>query len=158
MRASKRGFTIIEILISTSILAVVTGSILGAFMVMQRCFYDGIAMAKSQAAARVVIEKMVCPIRHGKSFNISDDGDKLTLTKYDGTEIAFVFGNDKIEESIDDSDPIRVWKNIVKIPNEDVFQELAANERVGINFGVKNEGIVGNFKEVHISTEVKLRN
>ena len=159
MRASKRSFTIIEILISTSILAVVTGSILGVFTVAQHCFYDGIAMAKSQATARIVIEKIARSVRHGSGFAILSDGDELSVpmtgsaaAKF-GNPVIFKFEDNELKEN-----GSTIGTNIVKLPNEDVFQELAENERVGINFGVKNEGLVGNFKEVYISTAMKLRN
>lgn len=151
---NKKGLTIIETLIGITFLAVIVGSILGIFIIVQTYFHDGIAMAKSQATARIVIEKIVRPdVREGSSFSISDGGDTLNLTKYDGTNVTFGYLDNTIQENGN-----TIGINIVKIPGEDVFEEIVDDELVGINFGVKNEGVSGHFKEVQISTEINLRN
>lgn len=151
---NKEGLTIIETLIGITFLALIVCTTLGLFIVAQIYFHDGIAMAKSQATARIVIEKMVRPdVREGSSFSITDGGDTLNLIKYDGTQVTFRY----LDNSIRKNDSI-IGSNIVKIPGTDVFQEIVDNELLRINFGVKNKGISGHYKEVHISTDIKLRN
>lgn len=166
---SLTGFTIFELIVVIALLALVLGSISGAFMVVQRYFKDGIALAKSQATARVVIEEMVRPIRHGSRFEILSEGNGLkvvmTGTAEDefGSEVTFTFDNgDGIDTTFEDNKILMndniIGKNIIKIPGENIFQQLEADERVGVNFGVRNKGLVGFYKEVHICTEMKLRN
>lgn len=149
------GFTILESLIGITLLAVIMGSILGAFIVIQRYFKDGIALASSQAAARIVIEKIVRPeIREGSSFSITDGGDTLTVTKYDNSIDIFKFVDNRIKKNGN-----IIGTNIVSIPDKDIFENVAGNNKlVSINFGVMNKGEFGGNKEVHISTEMKLRN
>lgn len=151
---NKKGLTIIETLIGISFLAVIVGSILGIFIIAQRYFHDGIAMANSQATARIVIEKIVRPdVREGSSFSISSDGNTLTVTKYDGTISVFNFQDNNIRKNGN-----VIGNNIIKIEDEDIFEKKQENELVGIKFGVKNEGVYGHFQEVHIETQIKLRN
>lgn len=160
MKKFNIGMTILEALIGITFLAVIVGSILGIFIVVQRYFHDGIAMANSQATARIVIEKIVRPdVREGSSFSISDSGNTLTLNTGD----FFTFDNgDGDDTTFSDNTIIKngnvIGNNIIRTGDKDIFEQIEENELVGINFGVRNEGIPGHYKEVHISTEIKLRN
>lgn len=154
------GFTIIETLIGITLLAVILGGILGVFIVVQQYFKDGVALINSQATARILIEKMMRPIRHGESFVVSNGGDTLTLTKYNDSIDVFTFVEADSELKKNGN---TIAADIVKIYDEngspiEVFKEVVPDELVAVNFGVKNEGRVGQYKEVHISTEVNLRN
>lgn len=153
MKRATRGMTIIEVLIGITFLAVIMGSILGTFIVVQRHFKDGIAMAKSQATARIVIERMVRPIRHGESFSVSSNGNTLTLTEYGGLVDIFSFEDNKIKQNGN-----TIGINIYEIPGENIFQNSSDDELIGINFAVKNQGMLDQDKEIRISTEMKLRN
>lgn len=164
MRNSISGFTIIEALIGITLLAVIVGSILGIFIVVQRYFKDGVALTDSMATARTVIERIVRPsVREGSGFSVSDNGNTLTVTGYDSSVNTFTFNNGDGNDATFGNNTIEkngttISANIVKIAGENVFEQITANELVGINYGVRNEGIAGHFKEVHISTEIKLRN
>lgn len=154
MKNTRNAFTIIEILIGVTLLAVVIGGILGILIVAQRYFKDGVALMDSMATARTVIEKIVRPtVREGSSFTVTDNGDTLTVTSYDSSVNTFTFSDNAIKKNGN-----IISANIVKITGKDIFQQIAENELVGINFGVKNEGVAGHFKEVDICTEIKLRN
>lgn len=48
--------------------------------------------------------------------------------------------------------------NIYKITGEYVFQEIVEDERIGINFMVRFEGVSGEFREIQVNAEVGLRN
>lgn len=158
------GFTIIETLIGITLLAVILGGILSVFIVVQQYFKDGVALVNSQATARIVAEKMIRPIRHGESFEVSDGGNKLEVTGYDGLPDVFTF----VKATGDLTGVLKrndntIASNIVEIYDEgtlpiEIFKEVVPDKLVAVNFGVKNEGVVGHFKEVHISTEMKLRN
>lgn len=164
MKNPPLGFTIIEILIGITLLAVVVGSILGIFIVVQRYFKDGVALTVSMATARTVIEKIVRPsVREGSGFSVTDNGNTLTVTGYDSSVNTFTFNNGDGNDATYTDNTIKkngtiISANIVKITGKDIFEELTANELVGINYGVKNEGVAGHYKEVQISTEIKLRN
>lgn len=160
MKKNIFGFTIIEILIGIVLLAIVMSGILGLLIVVQRYFKNGLAMASSQATARLVIEKIVRPdLREGMNFAVSNGGNKLTINEDD----YFTFDNGDGNDATYNDNTIKkngnvIGTNIVKVPGKDVFQELVANELAGINFGVKNEGLTGHYREVRICTEIKLRN
>lgn len=170
--SGNRGMTIIETIIGITLLAIIVGGILGTFAVIQLFFKDGIALVNAQATARIVTEKVMRPIRNGKSFTVSADGNTLTLTKYDGTVVTFIFSNG---DGSDDTSTDNVIKktengvttaiaNIVKIPkadgtgNENIFSTIVADRVAGIKFGVRREGRNGRYKELRIDTCVKLRN
>lgn len=149
-----RAFTVIETLIGITFLAVIVGGILGLFMVVQKYFKDGIALAISDATARISIEKIVRPdVREGREFTITDAGDTLNLVKYDGTNVTFRYTENTLQRNGN-----TIGANIVKITGSDVFEEIVNDELIGINFGVRNEGISGHFHETHIVTQIKLRN
>lgn len=148
----RAGLTIIELLIGVSLLALVTGGVLGLFVIIQQYFQDGVITADVQAEARLVAEKMIRPIRHGKSYTISDDGNNLTLTRYDDTIDVFKFENGEFKRN----DNV-IGTNIVQIPDKVVFQSTE-DKRVAINFGVKRQGVFRGYKEIHIETEMKIRN
>ena len=163
MKKITGGMTIIETLIGVSLLAIVLGGIFGALIVIRRYAGDGIAMAKSQAIARIVIEKMARPIRHGESFIVSDGGDTLTLTRYDGTLDTFTFTDNTLEQN---ENPIGT--SIYRIPEGDetipIFKlsddlgEDVSEKLIEINFLVRNRGVSNQYQEVRISTVMKLRN
>lgn len=164
MKKNIFGFTIIEILIGIVLLAIVTSGILGLLIVVQRYFKNGFAMASSQATARLIIEKIVRPdLREGMNFAVSNGGNTLTITESDSSVNVFTFNNGDGSDATYSDNTIKkngnvIGTNIVRIPGKDVFQELEANELAEINFGVKNEGLTGHYREVHICTEIKLRN
>lgn len=161
MKRQITAFTILETLIGVALLAVIVGSLLGIFVMVKQYFEDGIAMANSQATARMVIEKIVRPyVREGKDFSVINNGDGLEVTNYESTILnpiidtfTYVDEDNKLEKN----DNV-IGLNIVKIPGMNIFQEVEEDERVRIYFAVRNEGIYGGDKEVRISTEIQLRN
>lgn len=160
----KRGFTIIEILIGITLLAAIVGGILGAFIVIQYYFKNGIAMADSEATARAVIEEIIRPeIREARAFTLSAAGNTLSVTSYDSSVNIFSFNNGDGSDTTYADNTLQkngniIASKIVKILGQNIFEQIEENERVGINFGVRNEGVSGTFKEVHINTQIKLRN
>lgn len=156
------GFSILETLIGVALLAVIVGSLLGILIMVRQYFEDGLAMAESQATARRVIEKIVRPyVREAKDFSVINGGDGLEVTNYNSTII------DPIIDTftyVDEDNTLElngsvIGLNIVTIPGAAVFQEIEEDERVAINFGVRNQGEFGDIdKEVRISTEIQLRN
>lgn len=167
MKRQITAFTILETLIGVSLLAVIVAGILGILVVVMQYFVDGLAMATSQATARMAIERIVRPyVREGMSFDVpvENNGDVLIVTNYESAVDTFTFvDDDGDEETFLDNRLERngsiIGLNIVKIPGTPVFQEIEENERVAINFGVRNQGKFGNInKEVRISTEIQLRN
>lgn len=158
------GFTTIELLIGITLLAIVTGGILGLLVTVQHFFKDAKALVDSHAVARTVVEEMTrWDVREGKSFVVSLDGNTLTLTKYDGTNVIFGFNNgdgsdDTFSDNTIQKDGITIGKNIIKIPDKPIFEGLTANELIAINFGVRNKGMGDRNNDVHISTAVGLRN
>lgn len=171
MKTINKGMTIIETLIGITLLVIITGSILGLYIVVQQYFKDCVALVKSQATARIVIEKMVRPsIREGSSFSPPPpDGNTVSLTGYNGNTITFTFYNgpdgndstfeDNIIKKTENEIETTIGTNIVKIPGRDIFEEVSGSDKlVAINFGVKNEGVAGHYKEVYIFTQIKLRN
>lgn len=163
---SLTGLTIIETLIGISLLALIVGGILGLLVVVQTYFKDGISLINAQAGARIVIEKMVRPARAGTGFSVSGDGNTFTLENNNGApNTIYDFYNGDGNDATFDDNTIRkngnsIGINIVKISGIPIFQIIpdTENKVLGINFGVKYEGIAGHYEEVHIVTEVKLRN
>ena len=161
-----RGFTIIETLIGVTLLGIIMGGVLSITVIVNKYFQDGVALSKSQAMARVAIEEMIRPMRHGESFVISADGNTLTLTKYDDTIDVFNFNNgDGDDSTFKDNmflkNDIIIASNVTKIPENNIFQQgdiTGTDNMIVINFGIRNEGLEGEYKEVRISTDVKLRN
>jgi hypothetical protein len=150
-----KGMTSVEMLIGFSLLIIVTSGILGLFIVIQQYFKDGIALINAQGSANIVIEKFTRPVRHAKSFAVSDEGDTLTLVMYDDSVDVFEFCE---EDGTLEKNGNIIGANIVRISDKDIFQELKANELIGLNFGLRNQGVLANDKEVQIETEIKLRN
>lgn len=164
MNKYSNGFTIVEILMGIILTGAIVGGILGTFIVIQHYYVNGIAMADSEATARAVIEEIIRPeIREGRAFMITTIGNLLTVTSYDSSINNYLFNNgDGIDATFGDNTLQKngtiIGSNIVKIPGQNIFEQVEENERIGINFGVRNEGTSGTFKEVHINTQIKLRN
>jgi Tfp pilus assembly protein PilV len=156
---SLTGFTIIEILIGLSLLIVVVGAIFGVSMLIKEYFEDGVALARSQETARTLIEKMIRPVRAGRSFTVSTNGETFTLVNYDGSTDVFQFeSNNTISENGD-----TIGANIYQITDSggalvDVFTQDEANKLVKINFEIRNPGVLTVDRIVRISTEARLRN
>lgn len=146
--------TMVEVLIGITFLGIILSGILGSYIIVQKYFKDGIAMAFSGETASTLIEEIVRPIvREGRDFSISNGGDTLTVTRFDSTVNVFSFVNNSITRN-----GSTIAENVVKIPGINIFQELEEDERAGVNFGIRNQGVVGHYKEVRISTGIKLRN
>lgn len=144
----------IEVLIGITFLAAILGSILGAYTIIQKWVKDGIAMASSGATASTLVEEMVRPvIREGRIFSIYPGGDTLTVIGYDSSQTVFTYSDNTIKKNGN-----TIAENVAKIPELDIFQQVEANERVGINFAISTQGVIGSYKEVRISTGIKLRN
>jgi len=160
------GLTIVETIIGITLLAVIVGSILGVFEVIHRYFKNGIALINAQSEARMVVEKMARPvIREGRSFGPPPaNGNTLTITRYNGASITYTFNNGDGSDATFADNTIKesgntIGTHIVKIPGVDVFETVAGSSKlVAVNFGIKYEGISGEYKEVRVRTVLKLRN
>ncbi len=153
MRSNIKGVTLIELIITVSILAITIGAITGTFLTIQYQFNNSLALVKSQATGRVVIEKLVRVLRHGQAFSVSQGGAAIEVTKDDGSVETFIFADNEITQNGNS-----IGENIYEIPGEDVFQDLTADELVGVRFAVINQGVFNQDRRIHISTEMKLRN
>lgn len=160
----KFGFTIIEVIMGIAFLSAILAGIFGAYVLVQRYFKDGVALAVSGANANISIEEIVRPVvREGRSFSITSSGNTLSVTRFDSSVNVFTFNNGDGSDSTFTDNTLEkngsvIADNVAKIPGVDIFQELEPDERVGINFGIRNEGVSEHFREVRISTEIKLRN
>lgn len=165
--AKKTGFSIVETLIGITMLVLVVGGIIGIIIIVEHFFKNGLALASSQATARILVEEMIRPIRHGKSFTVSSTAHMLTLTQYDGSINVFTFDNGDGDDVTYTDNTIQkdgniIATNIVKKEDSgsliDIFHLKSADKLVEINFGVKNEGSSGKYKIIYISTQARLRN
>ena len=96
MRSNIKGVTLIELIITVSILAITIGAITGTFLTIQYQFNNSLALVKSQATGRVVIEKLVRVLRHGQAFSVSQGGAAIEVTKDDGSVETFIFADNEI--------------------------------------------------------------
>lgn len=147
------GFAIIELLIGLLILATVLGAILGTFNVINRFYKDGIALVNSQGVARLAIESISRSLRHGQSFTVTPGGTTLTVTKYDGSVDTFVYAANSLQKNGN-----TIAHNVYGISGNNIFEAVVANQLIGINFAVRNEGMFDCDKEVRINTQISLRN
>lgn len=157
------GFTIIEAIMAITFLFLITGSIFSCFLSVQRFFLHTSELAHIQGISQTVMSKIVRPTREAVSFTITGGGTVLTITHVDGSTEVFSFNNgDGVDATEVDNtiehDGVAVGTHIVKIPGLFVFQELEVDERVGINFGVRFEGMNDWLREIRISNQVYLRN
>jgi Tfp pilus assembly protein PilV len=150
----KRGLTTIETLIGVTLLAAIVGGILGIFVLLKEYFDDGTALSRSQATARLLTEKMMRPVRYGKTFNVSVDGNTLTLVGYGGVVDTFQYNVDNTISKNGNT----IGTNIYKIAGVNLFQQIEVNKLLKVNFEVKNLGVFSSYRTVRIDTDIRLRN
>lgn len=63
----QRGFTVIELMIATSVFSVILLVCAVGLITVGRYFYKGVTSARTQAAARDALDKIVVPIKIGKA-------------------------------------------------------------------------------------------
>jgi len=155
---SLTGFTVIEAIIGITLLAIIVGGILGAFVLIKEYFEDGSALAKSQATARIVAEKIIRTVRAGRSFIVSEDGNTLTLLNYDGSTDVFQFEADNTISRNGNTFGTDIYQISNSVGSLDIFEEVEANKLIKINFEVRNSGVLKANRTVRISTDARLRN
>lgn len=163
-----KGYTMIEMLIGILILTIVGSGILGAMIIVEKSFNNSLAVINNQSSARRIAEDIVRTVRSAESFLVSDAGDTLTLTQYDGSVDIYTYstvdGNETTyEDNILQKNGSTIIEHIVKIQTDSgltpVFNEDAnIIDLVEINFGFKHSGIYNDDKEIYITTQGKIRN
>lgn len=108
-KTNNRGFTIVELLIVTTILSVV---LLGAsFMLIQmgRLYYKGLAASRTQDAARNLVDSIARPLQLG--------GDSFTRSDTDNT---FCIGSNQFNITSDDGAGTSYPEGLKKITRQQI--------------------------------------
>ncbi|MEI8349478.1 MAG: prepilin-type N-terminal cleavage/methylation domain-containing protein [Candidatus Omnitrophota bacterium] len=107
-----KAFTLVEVLISVVILAIVLAGISGAFISIQRSFQEGMGMVDLQQNIRMVMDGMVRELRQSSATIISPQSGVIKTSNY----ISFISSADisfkipKGDMKIDPNDPTTYYE------------------------------------------------
>jgi prepilin-type N-terminal cleavage/methylation domain-containing protein len=92
-RADSTGFTIIELLVATTVFSIVLMVILASFLQIGRMFYKGISVSNTQETARSVVESISDDMKLSQSF--------IPTANYNTTAKYFCVGDHRYVYNID---------------------------------------------------------
>ncbi len=81
LKKTQKGFTIIELMISTAIFSLVLMLCIAGILQITKMYYKGVNQARTQEAARLVVEEI------GESIRFSNDAVSLPMTPIAGPNI-----------------------------------------------------------------------
>lgn len=135
---AQAGFTLIEMMVSMTLFAVVIAVTAGGFVQALRTQRQTMALMAANDAMSFTVEQMSREIRTGSNFAVPSNGHKLTFTSSKGQGIAYCF-----RDSTDSANPDSVGRTIVSSGVADCQQAKTVSAdtvRVrSLNFNLLNE-------------------
>ncbi len=93
-RAESRGFTLIEVLVATSLFVVIIGIAVGIFVNSLRSENTIVALMAANDNASLTLEQMAREIRFSSQFSLSDDRNSLSFTEKGVGRVVYKFDPD----------------------------------------------------------------
>lgn len=95
----KKGFTMIELLVATSLFAVLSGIVSGSFISIMKSQRSIVSFINANDNASFVFEQMVREIRTGSGFSVNRDADELLFTNARGIEVSYKYQDETLKKS-----------------------------------------------------------
>lgn len=156
------GFTLVELLVSVGVFAIVTSIAIGGFINALRTHRQAMALMTANSNTSSAIEQIAREIRTSKNFTSS--GQNLSFENAEGNNITYDLSGDSLVRSENDNPAqkitdeniivkylsFRIMNNIIPLTNYPT--------RVVINIGVVPKDIKVTVKNIDIQTTVSSRN
>ena len=118
-----KGFTIIELLITITILSIVLSLVYGIFMSVYRNYIKTDAENQAMNDVRITMMNMEREIREAKEIKVALDGEKIKISATPGTDdVYYRVMNQRLEKSDDDINWDIVIPLVQKITPQNYFK------------------------------------
>lgn len=147
----KRGFTLIEVLVSIAILSIVITGIFAVLNLGDMTWHSDMGLVDLQQQARQAMERMVKEIRQSRASDIAitEPGPNA------GSRIQFRIPLDITTSPVNYSDFIIYYRNI----NNQLIREYQGTTKVLANYiNSLNFSLSGNIVEIQLSAQKTVRN
>lgn len=173
---NKKGYTLVEMLLYTALLGIITVVIVGVFFVISRTNSRVVSLMEINSNAYSAMERMAYEVSNSNNIylptsnflNYNYDGAKaeqfslVTRQAVSANEseayMDFYLENDTIFMKQDGADPVALTSSNVQVEGLNFYYyKNDARESVKIDFTVKSNNILNSGIEINLSTVIALR-
>jgi len=164
----EKGFTLIELMVSMSIMLIIFGVVTSTYLITQRLWRGGFTQIALQSTGRVALDKITRNLRPATAATIVDNGDKIRFVtdpnrtysnaSDDITCEYYISGTNIMYDpnTVISSDEVVLLRNVSKESAIPFFQ-VSGNLAV-ITFKVyKNDAVYGTYWS-SLTTSINMRN
>lgn len=161
---SKRGFTIIELMIASTIMLLALGGVMTVYIVSNTFIQAGVAEVSIQKDAQVIGEKIIRWIRAGADADILNSGNAIqieTLISINPSQYvtsAISYNDDEIYYDSDISDGVHsspIVDGVYRLTGKNIFSK--AGSIINVNFGIGSDYLHGRIQPVEVSLRIRMR-